>query len=112
MDNHLVKLYDVTRQEVIAQLQEAHSVALTTDSWKSRATESYVTITCHYIDNKWAQREFTVQTRILEKKHSGENIAEILLESAEEWNIRDKVNALVTDNVSNMTVALPSSVRT
>ena len=45
------------------------------------------------------------KTRSLEKKHTGSNIAEILTECADEWNIKDKVNALVTDNAANMTVA-------
>lgn len=31
-----------------SDLSEAKAVALTSDAWTSRATESYLTITCHY----------------------------------------------------------------
>ncbi|KAL3888811.1 hypothetical protein ACJMK2_001171 [Sinanodonta woodiana] len=43
-------LYLHTRQEVQSTKSEAVSVAITTEGWTSRATESYITITADFID--------------------------------------------------------------
>ncbi|KAK3098538.1 hypothetical protein FSP39_020427 [Pinctada imbricata] len=78
-------------------------VALTTDGWTSRSTESYVTITCVCIDNDWALQNFILQTRCLPENHTGENLARVLKEAVEEWNLpNDPPPAVVNDNASNM----------
>lgn len=37
------------KNKIFADLSNASSIAITTDGWTSRATESYVTVTAHYI---------------------------------------------------------------
>ena len=49
------------KTELKSNLAEAVAVALTTDGWTSRATESYVTITCNYIDKEWKLRSNVLQ---------------------------------------------------
>ena len=44
-----------------SNLAEAVAFALTTDGWTSRPTESYVTITCNYIDKEWKLRSNVLQ---------------------------------------------------
>lgn len=46
------RLYEQTKSEVANKLRKATSVALTTDGWTSRATESYITITGHYLEDR------------------------------------------------------------
>ena len=41
-----IDLYDETK----AELKEAESVAIATDSWTSRACESYMTVTAHFLN--------------------------------------------------------------
>lgn len=41
------------RAEVEHELFTAQAVALTTDGWISRSTESYLTITAHFITSEW-----------------------------------------------------------
>jgi hypothetical protein len=84
---------------------EAKRVALTTDGWTSCTTEAYVTVTSHHIDADWQMKNFVLQTRVLNDSRTGANLASVLREACEEWNIPDKNPALVTDNASNMTVA-------
>ena len=43
-------MYQETKQSVVECLQQAPVVALTTDRWTSRATQSYITVTLHLID--------------------------------------------------------------
>ena len=101
----LSEMYNTVKETVLAELNKATSVSLTTDVWTSRATQGYITVTCHYIDLDWKIRNYVLQTRILEEKHNGENIGNVLVDCMTEWNIRDKVTAVVTDNAANMAVA-------
>ena len=104
-DTCIPKLYNDAKDNVKRELMEAKRVALTTDSWTSCTTEVYVTVTSHHIDADWQMKNFVLQTRVLNDSHTGANLAAVLREACEEWNIRDRNPALVTDNASNMTVA-------
>jgi hypothetical protein len=50
---------------VQSTISEAESVAITTDGWTSRATESYITITAHLIDKEWCMKSFDELTHVL-----------------------------------------------
>ena len=41
--------YDTMASNLKSQLMRAEAVAITTDGWTALTTESYMTITCHYI---------------------------------------------------------------
>ncbi len=47
--NVLPKLQEKTKAKVEEGLSTAESIAITTDGWTSRATDSYMAITAHYI---------------------------------------------------------------
>ena len=53
------ELYAKISQEVKQQLN-GNYVALTTDGWTSRATESYVTITSSHIDENWNIKNYVL----------------------------------------------------
>ena len=99
------KKYKELKSTIVAGIRQASRVSVTTDGWTSRITQSYVTITCHYIDINWEICNFVLQTRLLSDSHTGINIAQVLLEAGREWRFADKDSALVSDNASNMTVA-------
>lgn len=99
-------LYDETRVKVENALKSAERVAVTCDGWTSRATESYVTITAHFIDNEWEMHSYVLQTRAMHKTHTGAHMADVLQKAMEEWKLTEKEPAVVTDNASNMTVAV------
>ena len=86
-------------------LQMAGKVAITTDSWTALTTESYVTITCHFIDNDWKVQTAVLQTRSTDDRHTAENLAENLKAATADWNVSEKVCACVHDNARNMVVA-------
>ncbi|XP_070403898.1 E3 SUMO-protein ligase ZBED1-like isoform X1 [Nothobranchius furzeri] len=104
-------IYNETKQSVKECLKHADRVALTTDSWTSRATQSYVTITAQVIIEKWESKSFVLQTRELSESHTGVNIAQVLRNSLSEWELTrpHTTIACVTDNASNMDIAVRES---
>ena len=56
------KLYQEVKQDVLDSVMKAESVALTTDGWTSRATESYLTTTAHFISSDWTLHEKVLET--------------------------------------------------
>ena len=71
------KKYKELKSTVVGGISQASRDAVTTDGWTSRATQSYVTITCHYIDIYWEICNFVLQTRLLSESHTGINIAHV-----------------------------------
>lgn len=55
-------LYDQTRAKVESALESAERVGLTCDGWTSRATESYITVTVHFINEDWEIKSYVLQT--------------------------------------------------
>ena len=72
------KLYAESKSKVVQILKDAESIAITTDGWTSRSTQSYITITAHTINNDWKMESVVLQTRPLFESHTGANIAEVL----------------------------------
>ena len=98
--------FEEVKAQVKTQLNSAAHVCLTTDIWTSRKTEGYITVTCHFISESWQLLSFVLETFNLCVSHTAENIAAELLRIADEWNITEKVVAIVTDNAANMAAAV------
>ncbi|KAL3859967.1 hypothetical protein ACJMK2_010145 [Sinanodonta woodiana] len=92
------------KKDVKACLRLASKVALTTDSWTSRAMESYVTVTACFIALGWTLQSYVLQTWALPESNTGVNIAAVLLSAVNERGIPSNP-PLVNDNASNMVVA-------
>ena len=100
-------LYDEEKANLLKDLNAATWVALTTDGWTSRATESFLTVTAHYLKD-WALTSKVLQTQHFTESHTGENIAAELQSAIEKWNIQGKVKVITVDNAANMDVAVKS----
>ncbi|XP_037543305.1 E3 SUMO-protein ligase ZBED1-like [Nematolebias whitei] len=98
-------LYAQVKSQVEKELAHAERVAITTDAWTSCSTESYVTITVHYISPDWKLNVHVLQTRAFKGSHTGKNIGALLKQACVDWNLLDKDPALVTDNATNMVLA-------
>ena len=99
------KLYKDMKEKVKETISSAERVAITCDEWTSRATQSYVTFTCHHISPEWEIVSHVLQTRAMFVSHTGSNIADLLQSVMDEWGLGDKNPALMTYNASNMTIA-------
>ena len=104
-DKEIPLLYEKVRHEIAKSLSNAKRVAITVDGWTSRATDSYVTVTAHYIDEEWVLQNHVLQTRPFNEAHTGNNLGLLLKDVCCTWNIADKNPALVTDNAKNMLLA-------
>ena len=107
--NHLPMLYSTCKSQLMESLSKTEFCAVTTDIWTSRSTQSFLSVTAHYIDNEkspCASKSCILETVCLKVDHTGENIAGQLLRVTEEWSLRNKVICAVTDSASNMNLAI------
>ena len=102
------QLYEEVKAKVLSEISAATAVSLTTDGWTSRATQSYVTTTAHFIDANWEMKNYVLETVEAEGAHTGENLGAGLRETTEKWNTQriHQINPVVTDNASNMLLAV------
>ncbi|XP_039510910.1 E3 SUMO-protein ligase ZBED1-like [Pimephales promelas] len=91
------KLYNEVKQKITLSLTTADRVALTCDGWTSRHQDTYVTITCHYLDD-WVLISNVLQTRAMQDSHTGANICALLSDALEEWGLTKKDPIIVTNN--------------
>lgn len=102
----LPKLYEEAKTKLREELASVNHVALTTDGWTSNTGDSYITVTVHYINSHLKMITRVLNTSFVPQAHTSENICAFLKEVANEWNIDEKIVAIVTDNASNMKLAV------
>ncbi|XP_065054160.1 E3 SUMO-protein ligase ZBED1-like [Rhopilema esculentum] len=99
------KIYNEVRRNIEKSLENITDVSITTDAWTSLATESYITVTAHFIDTNWEMQTFVVDTSEMDERHSAENLA-IRLEMVKmEWSLEGKIRVCVRDNAANQVAA-------
>jgi hypothetical protein len=88
------------------RLQNIDNYTLTADIWtETHQTISFLGITLHYLEGSTI-KTVNLCVHHLEKRHTAENISEILKMECENWNIKyNKILAIVTDNGQNMVKA-------
>lgn len=98
-DKAVPRIYDKVKDNNNnkSALSSAPRVALTCDGWTSRATEAFVTITCHSVDGEWELMSHILQKRAMHESHLGSNIAELLNAVLEKWDLISTDPAIVTD---------------
>lgn len=99
------QLYDKTRAALQERIDKASAVSLTTDCWTSIATCSYMSITCHFVED-YKMFSCLLDCFQFTERHTADNLADELLRIAREWQVTDKVVACVSDNASNITLAI------
>mgnify|MGYP002789746809 FL=1 len=103
--NYLSKMHEQKVQELIKILSQVDYFSITADLWSSIKTESYITFTCHFIHNGELY-SVVLETREFPVNHTAMNIRIIMEHVFEKWGILNKVEAIVTDNASNITNAV------
>lgn len=95
--------YDLMKSDLVKIMSSQPGISLTTDHWTSLATEGYITVTGHFIDENWNYNNCVLATRKTTEKHTGENIRADLKSVCQEFAIKDQnITSLVSDNASNM----------
>uniref|UniRef100_A0A3Q3W4M7 HAT C-terminal dimerisation domain-containing protein n=1 Tax=Mola mola TaxID=94237 RepID=A0A3Q3W4M7_MOLML len=106
----LPNLYEKVRTELRERILTVPAVCLTIDRWTSNTTTSYVSVTCHYI------QECKLHSKLLDcfvvtKQDTAGNLAQGLSSVAHERGIEGKIVACVTDNTSNRVTAVNEVLR-
>ncbi|XP_036319276.1 zinc finger BED domain-containing protein 1-like [Rhagoletis pomonella] len=102
-------IYNETVMTVKARLSRAFAVCLTMDGWTSRAQDNFIGVTAHYIadDNNRMSLESDLLTCVsYSERHTADNITKKLQEVLLDWELNNKVTAVVTDNAANMKAAV------
>jgi hypothetical protein len=85
---------------------DGKDVSLTTDNLASTATEGYLGVTVHFIDNNWQMEANILTTRAMKERRTGVNIAQELQQIIDKFNIKKSlIRPIVTDNAANMALA-------
>ena len=95
----LEKKKDEMTAKLKSDLERTESVSITHDGWTSLNTESYNTITAHYIDTDWNMKTAVLETKKMEGSHTSEKIATTLEETRQRWSLKDPM--ATTDNAAN-----------
>lgn len=82
------------------------NVCLTTDMWTSRDTKSYNTVTAHTITSDWQYINITLTTEEMAERHTAINLKDKLITILDDWQLNNKVFAVVHDNAYNITNAI------
>jgi hypothetical protein len=97
----MAKLFTEDRDMLMKSLlPAASSISLTSDIWSGNAKEDYISVVCHYINNDWEIQKKIIGFRLIDCKHTGENIANSIACVLEEFGLVDKVFAVTLDNAS------------
>jgi len=90
-------MYTTLKEDVTKQLMDADYYCITTDMWSSRAKQSYIAVTIHYLTDSVDIRSHLPKTKEFPEAHISDMIAESLQQILMEWEL---------DNGSNIALAL------
>ncbi len=102
----LPRLYTECRETVERQLQNVQFFATTSDIWSSRTSEPYLSLTIHFVDEDWNLQSKCLQTAYCPEDHTGEVIAQGMIEALASWGLSENRQVCITtDSGTNMVKA-------
>ena len=108
---HLIEQRYQVVKEKMRGIFCADSVAITADIWTSITTDSYLTVTIHYLSEEWEMKSIVSGTLPLLESHTADNLATWIKEMVEETGVcAKKVVAFIHNckNIENAGKALES----
>jgi hypothetical protein len=98
----LRSLKEKVLNSIHATLDSVNHLTLTVDGWSDRRCRSFLGITTHFINSAMEPQSYLLDFVRLKSPHTGENIHHITESILDQFNIKDKVYRVVTDNASSM----------
>ena len=71
--------------------QQLVGCTITTDAWTSNATESFLGMTCHYIDKSFNLLSVVLNLKCLGDSHTASFINSTVSDCLKDWNLENKV---------------------
>lgn len=93
-------------EDVKIKVKSATAVCLTTDGWTSRANISYVAVTAHFINNDTQLTSYLLSCSEFKDRHTADNLNKFLKQVISDFEITNKVSAIVSDNAPNIVAAI------
>ncbi|WVZ88461.1 hypothetical protein U9M48_034981 [Paspalum notatum var. saurae] len=103
----MIKLYNDRKVNLIDALKtDVSSVCLTSNIWAGKAKEDYLSVVGHFVNSKWELEKRLLGLRLIDGKHSGVNIANLVATVIDDYALTDKVFAITLDNASSNNTAM------
>ncbi|CEJ95262.1 hypothetical protein VHEMI10752 [[Torrubiella] hemipterigena] len=103
--------YDCKREFVKRALQNSlSSIYIVPDNWTSPNGLGAIGFMVQFVTEDYGLQSLVVGIKELEGQHSGENMAEAIMEFIREYGIASKVGYFVMDNASNMNTMIQTCV--
>jgi hypothetical protein len=102
LKDRISNTYEEGKSALKIQLAEIQYISLTIDAWSSPAHLPYLGVTAHWVTSKFEPHEVLLSMAELPYPHNAAEIHNHLFDILYEWEIGSKINAIITDNASNM----------
>nr|CAI5846653.1 unnamed protein product [Callosobruchus analis] len=86
-------------------IELAESITLTTDTWTSRNTDSFMGVTAHFITD-FEVKSILLDVFLLKDAHISINLANELRRVVREWEIENKILIAISANAANIKKAI------
>ncbi len=84
--------YATLRADIELDLVRIKHCCITCDAWSSISIESYLGVTCHYINDSFDMVSRVLSLTYLNSDHDADYLFDVLHKIFLEWNILQKVN--------------------
>ena len=96
-------LYQESKMVLTAEISLVEKVCITVEQWQSRSSQSYITLSAHYITGRYEIQSKVLQTDLIAEDSSAQSIASMLKQVILEWQIPTSNGmGAVIDNTGNM----------
>ncbi|XP_004206092.2 zinc finger BED domain-containing protein 4 [Hydra vulgaris] len=93
---------DNLKSILMLELKGCRFITITCDSWSSLGKNSYLGVTCHFIDKNMTLVDRNLDLKFMSEMKTAEYLFNTLNEIFSEWSINNKIFALVTDSGANI----------
>ncbi|KAL6405977.1 HAT domain-containing protein [Ilyonectria robusta] len=108
----VMNMFEVRKERLWQDMLDSRSsISLSFDLWTSPNYLAVLGVAAHFIDKSGLRRTAVLALREVEGEHSGENIADVLLQVIKDYKITDRVGYFMSDNASANDVCVDSVLR-
>jgi hypothetical protein len=99
--------HEQLKAKLLSHVQTGGRISITTDTWSARNYHEFTAITGHWIDESWQHHSTVLDLmKLLEPIHSGEYLAEKLVEITDSLGITGAIFTITRDNATPNDVML------
>jgi hypothetical protein len=99
------------KADINEEIKNLERLSVICDMWTSRAIEDYITVTAHGINAEFQMINVVLDTVCMHTSHRGDNQADTVMKVLDEWGLKGKVYAVVTDNASSAVKCVSKLIR-